>query len=269
MRVRVLTVSTALSLGAAVCQIAPAQNGSVGDESLQRMPADADPSFEVATIKPSSADESNAGFRLDGRHIAIEGQTVNHLLLFAYGVHPKQIVDGPSWFATDRYDIDGVPDVEGEPSLKQWQGIVKKLLAERFQLSFHQEKRELAVYAITVAKGGPKLTRSKGDPNRLGEENDDSHRGQTTMKVTNMSMAAFTLIMQAFVDRPVVDQSGLAGRWDFQLTWTRDESRVPADANAAPGLFTAIQEQLGLKLDATRAPADVFAIDHAERPSAN
>jgi uncharacterized protein (TIGR03435 family) len=75
--------------------------------------------------------------------------------------------------------------------------------------------------------------------------------------------------MQFFTDRPVVDQTGLTGKWDFKWTWTADESRVAPDANAAPGMFTAIQEQLGLKLDATKAQADAFVVDHVERPGPN
>jgi uncharacterized protein (TIGR03435 family) len=236
---------------------------------MKRMPPDADPSFEVATIKPSDPNSREAGFQMHGRNVVIKNQTVGHMLTFAYGIHPKQLIGEPTWFTTDRYDIVGVPDVEGEPNLKQWQGIVRKVLADRFGLKFHTEKRELTVYAITVAKGGSKMTKSQGDPNTLGDESDNDRGGQTTMKITNMSMTAFALVMQFFMDKPVVDQTGLAGRWDFQWTWTTDESRASPDANAAPGMFTAIQEQLGLKLDATKAQADAFVVDHVEQPSAN
>jgi uncharacterized protein (TIGR03435 family) len=103
----------------------------------------------------------------------------------------------------------------------------------------------------------------------LGDESDQSHGAQITQSITNFSMTEFALILQFFTDRPVVDQTGLAGKWNFKWTWTADESRVSPDADAPPGMFSAIQEQLGLKLEAVKAPADVYVIDHIERPSAN
>lgn len=255
----------ALSVAGAAAQDAPARPASP-----QRMPADADPSYEVATIKPTNPDNHNGGFRANGRRLEIVNKTVNTMLMFAYGAHPKQIIDAPAWFATDHYDIDGVLDTDGQPSLKQMQRIVQKVLADRFQLKFHRETRELSVYSLTIAKGGPRLSKSEGDPNALGDENEQTRAGQTTMTIKNLSMAEFALVMQFFADRPIVDQTGLAGKWDFKWTWTADDSRVPPDAtNPAPGLFTAIQEQLGLKLEAKKAPAEVLVVDHVERPSAN
>jgi len=233
------------------------------------MPADADPSFEVATVKPSGPDERGSAIHTEGRRLVIKNDTLNTVLLFAYGMHAKQLVDAPAWFATDRYDVDGGLDTEGQPSLKQMQRIVQKLLTDRFQLKFHRETRELAVYALTVAKDGPRLAKSSGDPNALGDESDQSHGAQITQSITNFSMTEFALILQFFTDRPVVDQTGLAGKWNFKWTWTADESRVSPDADAPPGMFSAIQEQLGLKLEAVKAPADVYVIDHIERPSAN
>jgi uncharacterized protein (TIGR03435 family) len=269
---RFLVVAT---LASSSCFSAAAQDGSGQDaqtkpEATKRMPADADPSFEVATVKPSDPDNHGSAIHVEGRRFVIKNHTMNVMLMFAYGIHPKQIVDAPSWFASDRYDVDGVLDVEGQPSLKQMQRIVQKLLAGRFQLKFHPETRELSVYALAVAKDGPKLTKSKGDPNLLGDENDNSHGGQITQTITNMSMTDFALLMQFFTDRPVVDHTGLTGKWDFKWTWTADESRVAPDAaNPPPGMFTAIQEELGLKLDPVKAPADVYVIDRIERPSPN
>ncbi len=235
----------------------------------KRMPADADPSFEVATVRPSSPDERGSAIHAEGGRFRIKNQTLTTMLLFAYGVHAKLIVDAPARLSTDRYDVDGVLDTEGEPSLKQMQRIAQKLLTDRFQLKFHRELREMPVYAITVAKGGPKLEKSKGDPDALGDENDQSHGGEITQSITNLSVSEFALIIQFFTDRPVVDQTGLTGKWDFRWTWTADESHAAPDADAAPGMFTAIEEQLGLKLDAVKAPADAFVVDHVQRPSAN
>ena len=234
------------------------------------MPADADPSYEVETVKLSNPDVGQSGFHMRGRRLFIEDKTLRQVFIFAYGIHPKQLIGEPAWFASDHYDIDGVLDVEGQPSLKQMQRIVQKMLADRFALKMHRETRELPVYALRVARDGPKITKSKGDPNLLGDENDQNHNGVVTQSITNMSMTDFTLIMQYFVDRPIVDQTGLTGKWDLKWTWASDESRLPADTvNPPPGLFTAIQEQLGLKLEAVKAPAEVLVIDHVERPSAN
>jgi uncharacterized protein (TIGR03435 family) len=143
--------------------------------------------------------------------------------------------------------------------------MVRKLMADRFQLKFHYEKRELPVYLLTVAKGGPKL--KKGDPNEpagLGG-------GPGNLGATNATMADLAeLLAHGFLDRPVIDQTGLAGKFDLRLTWTPDEMQAATQsADAPPGLFTAIQEQLGLKLVSTKAPADVIVIDHVEKPSAN
>lgn len=264
-------VLVTLALAGGACRFAAAQEAQPKPEAPKQMSPCADPSYEVATIKPSNPNRHNDidGFRQSGRRLDIEYQTLNNMLNFAYGVHPRQIVDAPAWFATDRYDVEGVLDTEGEPNLKQEQGIVKKLLADRFQLKFHRETRGLSVYALTMTGDGPKLNKSKGDPNAQGDEKGNMRAGQSTMTITNMSMADFALIMQFYTDRPVVDQTGLAGKWDFKWTWTSDESRVSPESNAAPGLFTAIQEQLGLKLEAKKAPAEVFVVDHVERPSAN
>jgi uncharacterized protein (TIGR03435 family) len=253
----------------ALAQSQPAQDAPAKQESPRRMAADADPSFEVATVKLSNPDDRSSAIHTEGTHLSIKNHTVNTMLLFAYGIHAKQIVDAPAWLSTDRYDLDGVLDTDGQPSLKQMQRIVQKLLADRFALKVHHETRELAVYALMPAKDGAKLSRSKGDPNVLGDENDDMRDGERTMTVSNMTMADFTLIMEFYTDRPVVDQTGLQGKWDFKWSWTADESRPSSDTNALPGMFTAIQEQLGLKLEAVRAPADVFVIDHIERPSPN
>jgi uncharacterized protein (TIGR03435 family) len=127
----------------------------------------------------------------------------------------------------------------------------------------------LAVYAITLAKGGEKMARSAGDPNGTPDENERSNGGVVTMRMTNMSMSEFAPDLGYFLGRPAVDQTGLAGRYDFQLKWTPDESRAPADGGAPPGLFTAIQEQIGLKLEPVKAQTEVLVVDAVERPSAN
>jgi uncharacterized protein (TIGR03435 family) len=178
---------------------------------------------------------------------------------------------------TEKYDLLAKPDGEGQPNDKQWKMMVQKLLADRFHLTFHHEKKELSVYALVVVdKAGPKLSKSEADPNGLPGL---FFRKPGVLTVRNATMTDFGGVMQgAVLDRPVVDQTGLPDRYDFTLTWTPDESQFaglgirvppPADnADAPPGLFTAIQEQLGLKLKSTKALAEVLVIDRVEKPSA-
>jgi uncharacterized protein (TIGR03435 family) len=191
------------------------------------------------------------------------------MLLFAYGMQKVQIVGAPHWIETERWDVQGVPDVPGHPSLKQMQSLTRKLLEERFGLKVHRETKELAVYAITVAKGGEKIAPNAGDPNSPPSENDNSNGGVVTMRMTNMSMGEFAPDLGYFLGRPAVDHTGLTGRYDFQLKWTADESHTPTDGTAPPLLFTAIQEQLGLKLEPAKAAVEVLMVDAVQRPSAN
>jgi uncharacterized protein (TIGR03435 family) len=241
------------------------------------MAADADPSFEVATIKPHNPDQPGKGFRINGRTFSTINTSLDDLVEFAYDVHAKQIVGAPDWIDKDAYDITGVPDGDGQPNNKQWKTMLQKLLAERFKLAFHHDKRDLSVFALTVGKDGPiNLTKN--------ESVSDGHSlffgptpGGIMLPARNTTMADFAGVMQAAVlDRPVVDQTGLTGKFDFTLKWEPDDSQFgghvpPASASSdlQPNLFTAIQQQIGLKLDAVKTPVDVLVIDHVDKPSAN
>jgi bla regulator protein blaR1 len=148
--------------------------------------------------------------------------------------------------------------------------MIQSLLADRFQLTFHRDKRELSVYAIRIAKSGSRMARSDSDPHGLP----GFTIGRRELRFRNTTMAEFASILQgagSIVDRPVVDQTGLVStRYDFDLKWTPDTSQPPPDnADAPPGFFTAFQEQLGLKLEPIKAPVEVLVIDHVERPSEN
>ena len=127
----------------------------------------------------------------------------------------------------------------------------------------------MEVYALTLAKGGEKMTPSAGDPNGLLSETERDNGGQRTLQLTNSSLGDLVWLLKSNLDRPVVDQTGLKGRYDFKLTWTYDESRAPTDGSAAPSVFTAVQEQLGLKLEPVRTMTDVLVVDKVERPGAN
>jgi uncharacterized protein (TIGR03435 family) len=157
--------------------------------------------------------------------------------------------------------------MEGQPSLKQMRVMVQKLLADRLQLTFHREKIELPVYAVTVAKGGPKLARNDSNP----DGNPGYGGGPAGMRVVNSTIAEFiSFVLNDSVGLPVVDQTGLgSARYNFVLKWTLDASQSqpggmaagapPADnADAPPDIFTAMQQQLGLKLESTKALVDVM-----------
>jgi len=245
-----------------------------------KMDPNAKPSFEVATIKPSPPNRPGKGFGFRGGHFTTRNTNLNDLIAFAYGLHSKQIVDAPAWFGTDLYDIESKPDVEGRPSSKQMQSMVQGLLTDRFQLKFHHDKRELAVYVISVASGGPKMTKSTAAPD---DPSAFFFRALGDLTVRNQSMTDFATWMQSGVmDKPVVDQTELSGKYDFQLKWTPDESQfaqfrgtgaiVPPptdDPKAPPSLYTAIQEKIGLKMGPAKVPDDVIVIDHVEKPSEN
>ncbi len=184
---------------------------------LKPMPANANPSFQVATIKPSKPGRPGKAFLVRGRRFYTINTTLSDMMTFAYGVQQKQIVGGPDWIKTDKYDVEAEPNGEGQPNDRQWKAMVQKLLADRFQLKFHHEKRELSVYAIVVGKHGPKLTKSQGDPNGLPGLFFSGIQ-PAVLNVRNATMADFAGTMQsAVLDRPVVDQTELRGRYDFTL----------------------------------------------------
>jgi uncharacterized protein (TIGR03435 family) len=235
------------------------------------MAKDADPGWEVVSVKvrdpnlPSNSQSTG----MKGRQFTMVNRSVQAMLLQAYGLHKKQLVGGPGWIETERWDVAGVPDVPGHPNHKQAQTLTRKLLQERFGLKVHMEMREMPVYVLSAAKAGEKMARSTGDPNGPPDESDNGNGGLETMRLTNVSMGEFAPDLGSYLDRPVVDQTGLAGRYDFQVRFTVDESRAPADGSAPPGLFTAIQEQLGLKVEPGKAMVEVVVVDAVERASAN
>jgi uncharacterized protein (TIGR03435 family) len=244
---------------------------------LPPMAADADPSFEVATIKPTPPDFKGKGFGGPPRHFGTRGTTLVDIISFVYNVSPKQIIGAPDWVGTERFDITtGEPDVPGAPNQQQQQLMLRKVVEARFGLKFHKDKKEMSAYVLSVAKDGPKMTKSTADPNsppaffftKLGH-----------LTVRNATMLEVVAGFQGSVfDRPVVDRTGIDGHWDFSLKWTPDETQfqvfgakiVPDEsADAPPPIYTAIQQQVGLKLDATKTMVDVMVMDHVEKPSEN
>lgn len=235
--------------------------------------------FEVATIKPTGPDVQGRWIRMQTAH---QFQARNHSLLTliaaSYNVSPKAISGGPAWVEGEHYEILAKAPGDVRPNLEEQMRMLRKLLAERFKLAFHRERKEMPIYALTVAKGGLKLKEAttvpggpEGPPPLVFVLSPEA----VTLPGRYASMAEFAWVFQrAALDRPVVDRTGLTGRYDFDLQFTPDESlfggvlKAP-DVPTKPDLFAALQQQLGLKLEATRGPVDALIIDHAERPSEN
>ncbi len=216
-------------------------------EPPKPMAADAVPKFDVVTVKPSDPNRPGELFTVRGRHLMTINTPVNDLIKFAYSIQAKQLANAPAWF-DEKFDIDGVPDVEGQPDTEQMRILVRNALEERFGLKFHNEPRELPVYALTVANGGPKMTITSDKPSTPGNF---MFGGPGKLRVTNATMKDFCHGMQETVmDKPVVDQTGLTERYDFNLNWTPDLSQLSSrganppppndDPNAPPSLYTAV-----------------------------
>jgi len=240
-----------------------------------QMRADANPVFEAATIKPSESPALSLKLSEAGIFQS-SGTTVSFLIKFAYDLQARQITGAPSWLETEKYEVTGKPDQPGKPNLTQLKAMIRKLLADRFQLTVRQEKRELPVYAITVAKSGVKAVKNDSDPNGVWA----GGISPRSLSYQNITMAEFAAVLQqagTILDRPAVDQTGLGpAKYDLTMKWTPDAApsqpggteRAADNANA-PDLFTAFQEQLGLKLESTKASVEVLVIDRVEKPSAN
>ncbi len=237
-------------------------------------------SFDVAAIKRASPESVGRTIRMQGTHqFVAKNFTVNALVAAAYTLNPQhQISGGPEWTKTDHYDILAGTPGEVQPNQVEQMAMLRKLLAERFHLGFHNEKREMSIYLLTVAKTGSKLKESTAPADKLPELTSTVFPDHLRLPARNATMAQFVAMMRrAVLDRPVVDQTGLSGRYDFDLEWTADETQfggelhmIPStDSDAKPGLFTAMQQQLGLNLVATRGLADVLVIDQVAKPSEN
>jgi uncharacterized protein (TIGR03435 family) len=243
------------------------------------MAADASLNFEVATIKPSNPATPGQSI-LVGRGGAnlftTTNTTLNDLIVFAYGVHIQQIMNGPAWLASEKFDLSAKPEDAGVPDATQLRTMVQKLLVDRFSLKFHKEKKELSAYTLNVGKNGVKMAKNESGGTLPGF----GGRGPGAIGVRNSTMTEFASFLQARVlDRPVVDQTGLAGKFDFTLEWRPDTAQtaaqgpnapaLPPEVASRPDIFTAFQEQIGLKLESMKTPVEVFVIDQVQKPSEN
>lgn len=218
--------------------------------------------FEVATVKPApSTGDRGTNINTSGDTITLHNATLKFCIQAAYSVPADRVFGGPGWAATERFEVTGKSEKPVPP--EQLLGMFRTLLAERFQLKLHTEQREVPIYALVVAKGGAKLKESNDSapPSLLGRA------GAITGHRTTMGDLAATLSLPGSLGRPVVNRTGLAGSYDFTLQGYAPLGGSPDDPR--PSFFTAIEEQLGLRLEAMRGPVDVLVIDQAESPQGN
>jgi uncharacterized protein (TIGR03435 family) len=235
--------------------------------------------YEVVSIRPNNSGSSSSGDRVNGGLFSAKNETLLQLISMAYHrltasdqgiVLSEQITGLPRWADSERFNVEAKMDADAAAAaqnlpLKQLmqlhQPLLRAALAERFQLRAHFETRERPVYDLVVAKGGSKLKESStGENSGLTVSN-----GNWEGRSYPIEWLAYNLSGQ--LGRTVEDKTGLAGKYSFTLHWTPDDQQGSPDAG--PTLFTALEEQLGLKLVAAKGPVVVLVIDHVERPSEN
>jgi uncharacterized protein (TIGR03435 family) len=222
--------------------------------------------FEVASIKPHpepitfSSDPSVHGMR-----VTATASTLHDLITSAYHVRYDQISGGPNWAGSDHFDMSAKAEGEGALTMERARPMLQALLADRFQLKIHLETREVPMYALVVRKNGPKLQESAAaDESKSGITANSSGMHLTVSKGTMAQLALW--LSGNGAGRPVIDKTGLTGHYSYELTWVNG---TPGPDVEGPSLFTALQEQIGLRLEPTKGPSEIVVIDHAEKPSAN
>lgn len=241
----------------------------------------AQPQFEVASIKLAAPDASGRWIRMQTAHqFVAHNHDLKTLIAAAYDVSPQAISGGPTWMETEHYELIAKAPGESRPTWNQQMAMLRALLADRFKLAIHRQDKQMPIYALTIAKGGAKLKESTLAP-------DASPEGPPPLifvvSPPNLRLPAryatmddlASVFQRAALERPVVNETGLTGHYDFDLEFTIDETlwggalgKAPENPTK-PSLFAALQEQLGLKLEATHGPVSIVVIRHAEHPSAN
>lgn len=215
--------------------------------------------FEVASVKPSSGDpSSSSGIKTGHGRLDAYNVTLKRCIMGAYSVGPHQISGGPAWLESDRFEILAKADqpIDDDAALMI---MLQGLLAERFKLSLHRETRTIPAFVLEVAKNGPKL--EKADAGEAATNTSTGHGG-ISIDALHADLDSFARILARKMDLPVVNHTGLEGTFNFKLQWT-------PEGTDSVSIFTAIQEQLGLRLRSQKAPVEIIVIDHAEKPSEN
>jgi bla regulator protein blaR1 len=237
------------------------------------------PKYEVASIKPNVDNDFRYVFRIapDGTLYAT-GITLRRLMMTAYDVQGFLLIGGPGWVSAKRWDVQAKP---GRPPLgtKEIRPMLRALLEDRFQLNVHSEARNMPIYELTVGPKGPKLHRVEDSKTKL-----DIRTGNGLIRFTKATVATFASQLSYALARPVIDKTGISGEFGFALEWTPfpgedgglatsgvppGTPEQPASSPGGPSIFTAIEEQLGLRLKSGRGPVEVLVIDGAQMPMAN
>jgi uncharacterized protein (TIGR03435 family) len=230
--------------------------------------ADADPAFDVTSIRRNISPDSSRSFRIEpGGTVRATNVTVRHLMWQAYGVNDFQIIGGPGWMATERYDIIARAGDNATP--ERLRAMMRRLLADRFRLDVEQTTRDLQVYALLRARPdgtpGPQLRAATGDCAQPEQKGCGATVGDGTLRARGITMSRLAGELTGWVEALVQDRTDLRGSFELELSWSptlqSNDSRAP--------LFTALREQLGLKLEPTRAPVPALVIRSVERPSEN
>jgi uncharacterized protein (TIGR03435 family) len=233
------------------------------------------PAFEAASVKPG--DPADRRMRVDamsGGKLTARNVSLSWLVQFAYRLESYQLSGGPGWMLTSRYDVTARADdaTAGNDRIRQ---MTQTLLADRFALKLHTESKDLPIYRMVTARAAKGLRQSAACAAPDCPVFDMSIGGQLTAR--GVTMEDFSRVLTDLTSRPVRNQTALAGQYDFHLSWTPDDATPgaigprgsPAPDPTLASIFTALTEQLGLKLQSDKGPVDVYAIDHAEKPSEN
>jgi len=219
--------------------------------------------FEVASIKPAPPGAGNTTMKFEpGGRFRATGAPLNALIQLAYGVKDFQVSGRPTWADSESYesyDVVAQPAAGVTLNRDQLKVAIQALLADRFKLKFHRETKDLPIYSLVVGKNGPKLTKNIDAPGP------GATIGSGQLKGSKISMSILADLLAQLLDRTVRDDTGISGDFDVKLNWDPGQT-----ANMdGPSIFTALQEQLGLKLNAQKGPVEILIIDSAERPSGN
>jgi len=227
--------------------------------------------FDAVSVKPSDPNRSGGTVvnLTPGAGLRVSNATLKDMIETAYDVRSFQIVGGPSWVAQTRYDVTATAGPkQAAPASSEVRLRAQGMLKDRFQLQLHRETRNESIYSLVVANGGIKPGFALTDSPHRGV-----NAGKGTMIGEAASMADLISKLSRLLDRPIVNNTGLEGKYDCELEWTPDvgppSDGQPAEGGLGPSLFSAVQQQLGLRLEATKGPVEILVIDHVERPSEN
>ncbi len=219
------------------------------------------PAFDVAAIKPNRSPQSTMGGGLCyGGITSITNYSLSEIVQQIYDVRKFQIVVRPSWFGSEKFDIRARS--ESRVNYQQCVLMMQALLTERFGLRLHRETRQMSVFRLVIAKGGAKL-RKIPDGAPIGVKTFNTNTGRLDTRGSSMQQLARMLAVTGELESLVIDATGLDGAYEFTLEWTPPS--IPPDASQLPGLLTALQQQLGLKLESGKGPVEVLVIDHVQK----